>query len=245
MAQDIGRSRPAAGAGRALAALLIFGIAFGYVEAAVVVYLRAIYQPLRARLHPQARPGDLFPLIRADELRAAGPEHARRLVIELGREAATLVMLAGAAWATASSFRTFFASFLIAFGVWDIFYYVFLKLMIDWPESLWTWDLLFLLPVPWVGPVIAPVIVAATMIVTGATVRLREAAGRPVRLRGGDWAMVVAGGIVLVTAFCWDFRNTTAGGEPNPFHWPLFTAGLAAGLAGFVRGLRRGKPRHF
>ncbi len=245
MVQHIGHTRPAAGAARALAAILVFGIAFGYVEAAVVVYLRTIYQPLRERLNPQAAPGDLFPLIRADELRAEGPEYTRRLLVELGREAATLAMLAGMAWATASCFRTFFASFVIAFGIWDTFYYVFLKLLIDWPASVWTWDILFLLPVPWVGPVIAPLIVAAAMVIAGTTVWLREAAGRPLRPRAGDWAMVVAGGIVLVTAFCWDFRNTAAGGYPNPFNWPLFAVGLAVGVAGLVRPLRRGMPRRF
>src|SRR5262245_19523992 len=79
---------------RVLAALLLFGVSFGYVEAAVVVYLRALYEPVHQRLHPGRAPGDLFPVIRLDQLEAEGPEHLRRLAAELAREAMTLAMLA-------------------------------------------------------------------------------------------------------------------------------------------------------
>ena len=78
---------------RVIAALFLFGISFGYVEAAVVVYLRAIYDPVRQRIHPERKPGDLFPLITPQQLADAGPENPRRLLIEIGREAATMVML--------------------------------------------------------------------------------------------------------------------------------------------------------
>ncbi len=152
---------------RAVAALFLFGISFGYVEAAVVVYLRAIYDPIRRQIHPERKPGELFPLITSDELAKAGPENPRRLLIEVGREAATMVMLAAVALAVARNFHQWFAAFSIAFGVWDIMFYVFLKLMIHWPDSLSTWDILFLIPLPWVGPVWAPVLVALTMIVCG------------------------------------------------------------------------------
>jgi hypothetical protein len=152
---------------RILVALLLFGVAFGYVEAAIVVYLRAIYDPIRQRIHPQIQPGELFPLIRLGELRAEGDEHVRRLAAEIVREAATLVILTAVALAVARNLREWFAAFMITFGLWDVFYYVFLKVLIDWPASLMTWDLLFLLPVPWVGPVLSPVIVALSMMVGG------------------------------------------------------------------------------
>ncbi len=84
---------------RAIAALFLFGISFGYVEAAVVVYLRAIYNPIRARLHPERSPDDLFPLITQQELANTGPENSRRLAIEVVREAATMVMLGAVALA--------------------------------------------------------------------------------------------------------------------------------------------------
>src|SRR5579863_4999503 len=193
---------------RAVAALFLFGISFGYVEAAVVVYLRAIYNPIRARLHPERAPADLFPLITSRELANAGPENPRSLLIEIGREASTMLMLGAAALAVAGNFRQWMAAFAIAFGVWDISFYAFLKLMIHWPESLNTWDILFLIPLPWVGPVWAPVLVALTMIVCGLI------ALRPGGLRGGLplWAGVLAGAAIIVLAFVWDFRNTSAGG---------------------------------
>ena len=174
---------------RAIAALFVFGISFGYVEAAVVVYLRAIYNPIRARLHPERGPDDLFPLITQKELANTGPENSRRLAIEVGREAATMVMLAAVALAAARNLHEWIAAFAIAFGVWDISFYAFLKLMIHWPESLRTWDILFLIPLPWVGPVWAPVLVALTMIVCG-VISLRAGG---VRGRLPHWAGVLAG----------------------------------------------------
>jgi hypothetical protein len=215
---------------RAVAALFLFGISFGYVEAAVVVYLRAIYNPIRARLHPERSPNDLFPLITPRELADSGPENPRRLAIEVGREAATMVMLSAAALAVARNFPEWIAAFAIAFGVWDICFYAFLKLMIHWPESLNTWDILFLIPLPWVGPVWAPVLVALTMIVCG-LISLRAGG---IRGRLLHWAGVLMGAAIIVLAFMWDFRNTSAGGIPNPFNWPLFLVGEALGLSAFL-----------
>jgi hypothetical protein len=225
--------------GRTITALVLFGVSFGYVEAAVVVYLRGIYEPMRMEIIPGARPGALFPLPRLDQIKAAGPQHVRLLMGELGREAATLVVLAAVALAVSHNFHQWFGAFVVAFGVWDVFYYVFLKILIDWPASLFTWDILFLLPVPWVGPVLAPVLVALSMIVAGVVVLWLESIGRAVRLGRANWTAVVLGGLLIVAAYCWDFRNTGAGGEPNPFNWPMLAAGEMLGLAGFVRGLRR------
>lgn len=224
---------------RIVAALFLFGISFGYVEAAVVVYLRALYDPVRQHLHPQRNPGDLFPLITPRQLAAAGPENPRRLLIEVGREAATMLMLASIALAVARNFQHWFAAFAIAFGVWDISFYAFLKLMIHWPQSLGTWDILFLIPLPWVGPVWAPVLVALSMIVCGLiSLRLGSARGRPLH-----WLGVLAGAVVIVIAFVWDFRNTSTGGLPNPFNWPLFLFGEAIGLSAFLAAVARREYR--
>ncbi len=215
---------------RAVAALFLFGISFGYVEAAVVVYLRAIYDPIRARLHPERGPHDLFPLITQKEIANTGPENTRRLGIEIGREAATMLMLGAVALAAARNPHQWMAAFAIAFGVWDISFYAFLKLMIHWPESLSTWDILFLIPLPWVGPIWAPVLVALSMIVCG-LISLRAGG---IRGRIPHWTGVLGGAIVIIIAFVWDFRNTTAGGFPNPFNWPLFLLGEAIGLSAFL-----------
>lgn len=219
---------------RIVVALFLFGISFGYVEAAVVVYLRAIYNPIRARLHPERSPNDLFPLITSQQLADAGPENPRRLAIEVGREAATMVMLGAVALAVARNLHQWMAAFVIVFGVWDIAFYAFLRLMMHWPESLGTWDILFLIPLPWVGPVWAPVVVALSMIVCG-LISLRAGG---IRGRLPHWAGVLAGALVIVIAFVWDFRNTSAGGIPHAFQWPLFLAGEAIGLTAFLAAVK-------
>ena len=219
---------------RAVAALFLFGISFGYLEAAVVVYLRAIYDPIRRELHPERAPNDLFPLITPQQLVNTGPENAHRLAIEVGREAATMLMLAAVALAVARNLHQWIAAFAIAFGVWDISFYAFLKLMIHWPDSLSTWDILFLIPLPWVGPIWAPVLVALTMIVCG-LISLRAGG---IRGTAAHWIGVLGGAAVIILAFVWDFRNTTAGGWPNHFNWPLLLVGEAIGLCAFIAALR-------
>jgi hypothetical protein len=211
----------------------------------VVVYLRAIYDPIRERLHPGRARGELFPLISPKELADAGPENPRRLLIEIGREAATIAMLAAAGILTGRNFNQRLAAFAVVFGLWDIFFYLFLKLMIDWPQSILTWDILFLIPLPWVGPVIAPVIVAISMVICGMISLLRGG----LEARPLEWIAMVAGGLMVILSFVWDYRNIMAGGLPNPFNWPLFAAGEAIALAAFLsaartRGYRESrKPR--
>jgi hypothetical protein len=222
---------------RILIALVLFGAAFGYIEAAAAIYLRVLYEPIHQRAFPGCPPGDLFPLLTLERLAAEGPSGMLCLWIELGREAATLVLLAALGLALGRSFRHGFAIFLIGFGLWDLFYYVFLKALIGWPDSLLAWDLLFLLPVPWAGPVLAPVLVAVGMVGAGTLVLWREARGRPVRMAWSHWAGLTAAGLVIVAAFCWDFRNQLDGGPPNPFPWPLFGLGAALGALTFGHAL--------
>jgi hypothetical protein len=234
----------AAGLGRVLAALVLFGVGFGFVEAAVVVYLRAAYEPLHERLYPRehADPllGGLLPFLPLERLQSESPSFVSWRATELAREVATLLMLVGAALAVARSCREWFAAFVLAFGLWDLFYYVFLKVLIGWPASLLTWDILFLLPVPWVAPVLAPGLVALAMVVAGAVTLEREAAGRPLRLTWAHWLLLGTGGAILIASFCWDLPNIEAGGLPNPFPWPLFALGLGLGLAAFGHALRAG-----
>jgi hypothetical protein len=117
--------------------------------------------------------------------------------------------------------------------------------MIDWPQSILTWDILFLIPLPWVGPVIAPVIVAISMVICGMISLLRGG----LEARPLEWIAMVAGGLMVILSFVWDYRNIMAGGLPNPFNWPLFAAGEAIALAAFLsaartRGYRESrKPR--
>jgi hypothetical protein len=239
LADSIGPASARPGLFRTLTALLLFGVSFAYLEATVVVYLRGLYEPLHAVLYPDAPAGSLFPILRPEQLEAAGPQYVRWMLTELVREAATLAILAAIALAVARNGRQWFAAFMIAFGVWDFFFYIWLRVLIGWPSSLMEWDLLFLLPVPWVGPVIAPVLVAASMIFAGVVILKREADGRHVAFTFGHWGAILCGGMLVIVAFCWDFGNIMAGGVPSAFNWPLLLLGEAAGLAAFLHALTR------
>jgi hypothetical protein len=219
-------------------ALIVFGIAFGYVEAAIVAYLRYLYNPLRLQFYPGTS-GQIFPLLSIEQLRQLGPEHVRLLKTELGRELATLLMLAGVALVAARKAREFVAAFLVCFGVWDITFYLFLRVLLHWPASLLTWDILFLIPVPWTGPVIAPVLVSLSMVGCGVMLLRCEYAGKPLQLSQLQWALIVVGGVLIMAAFVWDFRNTASGGNPRPFNWTLFIAGETIGTSSFLGSFRR------
>src|SRR4030043_1288929 len=126
--------------------VVVFGIAFAYIEASVVVYLREIFHPS----------GFTFPLAEF----GITPLWKRLLLTETGREAATLVVIFTASWLFGRNLRQRFAFFLTIFAVWDIFYYVWLKVLINWPASIMDWDILFLIPTVWAGPVIAPILIS-------------------------------------------------------------------------------------
>ncbi len=221
-------------------AILLFGISFGYVEAAVVTYLRPQFDAVRATFLPQSSGGDLFPLLSAQQVRAAGPGMVRMVGTELAREAATLVMLGAVAAAAGGNFQQGLAFLLLAFGAWDISYYAFLKVLIDWPKSLLAWDILFLIPVPWSGPVLAPVLVALTMVATGLVYLWRESNGHSIRLRVAHWICAFAGALLILAAFTWDYRNVLAGGMPKPFHWPLFALGEVLWVMAFLHWMSGG-----
>jgi len=197
----------------------VFAVAFAYVESAVVVYLRAIYYP----------EGFAFPITLVPDALSS---------VEIGREAATIVMLIVAGALAGSDLWERFLLFCIAFGVWDIFYYVWLWVFLRWPPSLLTWDILFLLPVPWVGPVLAPVLVAVAMIACCGMLLRIKARGVRLSFGPGVWALAVAGGLVVLASFMIDFRSAIDGTMPQPFRWWLFGAGMAAGLAAFAAGVR-------
>ena len=208
-----------------------YAIAMALLEAAVVVYLRALYYP-----H-----GVGFPLSPVDHDLGMGA---------VAREAATKLMLLAPAAMVARSASVRFAWFCFAFGVWDIFYYVWLKVFLDWPASLFDWDILFLIPVPWVGPVLAPCIVSLGLIAFAIVVlheRQRSASLTVARWR---WITLVGGALVMISSFMLDYlRHLAAKGAlaqawsigldaadtfasatdyvPTAFPWWLFLLGLA------------------
>jgi len=213
---------------RRLSAILLFGVAFGYLESAVVTYLRALHEPVRQHYYPGRPASELFPLLTLDETRSAAPEQIRVIAVEIGREAATLVMLAALALAVSKNASQWAAAFAIAFGIWDLAFYAGLRVLIDWPASLLTWDVLFLIPVPWAAPVLAPCLVSLAMIASGVW-QLQHA----VRIGARHWAGILLGAAILIVSFTLDYRNLLAGGTPHPFAWGTFTAGLAVGLISY------------
>jgi hypothetical protein len=225
--------------------LLLFGTAFGYLEAAVVSYLRTLHEPARLRYYSGRAPGDLFPLLTLQQLRASGPVQTQTLPVEVGREAATIIMLAAVALAVARNAGQWAAAFVIGFGAWDLTFYLFLKLLLGWPASLLTWDILFLIPVPSVGPVWAPVLVSVAMIVAGVWQFRSEACERPVRIGWAEWVGILVGATIIVVAFAMDYRNIMAGGRPEQFHWAVFLVGFSIGVGSYVRAVvrwGRGQP---
>lgn len=139
---------------------VIFAAAMGYLEAAVVVYLRELYYPGGFNIPVKVK----FPFIKFGPVKELKPFSRRLIVTELCREISTIIMLLSVALLAGHSLITCAAYFLLAFGVWDIFYYVFLKIILDWPESFSTTDVFFLIPTPWIGPVWLPVLLSAIII---------------------------------------------------------------------------------
>ena len=214
--------------------VVVFAMAFAWVESAVVVYLRKIYFP----------GGFSFPLV----VKWEGGRHVvdSLVRIELGREIATIVMLVGIGWVAGRNRFQKFCFFMLAFGIWDIFYYVWLKVMIGWPESLMTWDLLFYVPLPWVGPVITPVLIALTMATAGTLIIYFDEKGCDITWRWYDMAIELFCALLMIVAFCWDWKNIIQvpgsperTGMPNPFAWWLYLPAYILAVAYFVHRLRR------
>ncbi|MEX0736796.1 MAG: hypothetical protein WD182_05090 [Bacteroidota bacterium] len=203
-----------------LAGVILFAIAFAFVESSVVVYLRALYYP----------EGFQFPL------KLLGNHH---LAVELAREGATLVMLAAVGMIAGVTRWERFAYFLIAFGVWDIFYYIWLKVAIGWPASILDWDILFLIPVPWIGPVIAPVLVSVLMIVAGFLILHRDHHHGAFRVPLKVWIIALAGTALILLSFTIDTAATLRQHPPEPYHYELFAAGIALYLVAMVMAFRQ------
>jgi hypothetical protein len=165
-----------------------FAIAMGFLEAAVVVYMRDILYP----------GGFSFPL---------SPIPVNLAVTELLREVATLVMLVTVGIMAARRFSTGFAWFIYSFAIWDIFYYVFLKLLLGWPESLLTWDVLFLIPTTWTGPVLSAVLVSMTMIFLAMVILVYAERGKETRIRRVEWMGLILGSLVLIFGFVFDYSQ--------------------------------------
>ena len=221
----------------------IYSVAMAFLESAVVVYIRELYYP----------DGFLFPLKLIDKHIA---------VTELIREIATVIMLLAIAFLSGKSAAQRFAYFILSFAIWDIFYYVFLYFILAWPASIMDWDVLFLLPVTWVGPVIAPVINSLMMIVL-AIVILRIDIIRKINIPKWTWALLIIGSFVVIIAYTEDYIsymiNYLSFSEminpsntelifkyalnyiPDSFNWYIYLAGIGMHLAGILYLISKNK----
>lgn len=208
--------------------LFVFGIAMGILEAIVVIYIRQLYYPS----------GFAFPLKWMSSNIA---------FFEWIREAATIVMLVSVGILTGKNNIQQLCYFLFSFGIWDIVYYIALKALIHWPISILDWDILFLIPITWVGPVLAPVICSITMIVGALGIVYLEDSDFSVVIKIQHWILSVSGAFIIFCTFIWDYTKIIyenhffndffhllqnekfikifTNYQPEKYHWIVFSLG--------------------
>lgn len=222
--------------------LFIFAVSMGFLEAIVVVYLRELYYP----------DGFRFPL-------KVLPQWL--MAVEIIREFSTMLMLLSVAWISGKNFLQRLSVFLFIFGVWDIFYYVALKIFLNWPDSLLTWDILFLIPITWLGPVLAPVICSVIMILLLFIFEYFRLRNNSAKLKWTELGLMIIGAIIIYFTFTYDvgmliikgqysgslvnlaenenFINDLMVYEPTNFLWVIFISGLIFIFGGIILYIRR------
>jgi hypothetical protein len=186
--------------------LVVFAAAMAFVEAAVVVYLRDLLGG-----------GPLFPM------KDLSP---KLLAVEIAREGATVVMLLCAASLSFRGGARRMGAFLLAFAVWDVFYYVWLRVAIGWPSGLSDWDILFLIPLPWVGPVWSVLLICVGMLVYS-VLFLRAPEDAPFAPGAWGWAAGAAGALAVIGTYIHEWVKIGYGkGIPSGFSLPPYFAGI-------------------
>jgi hypothetical protein len=196
--------------------VMAYAAAMAWVEAAVVAYLRIMID----RIDPYQP--DPLPLV-------GGIGGA-----ELVREGATLLMHLAVGALAGQTRRSRFGFAAAAFGAWDLLYYVFLRLITGWPHSLLDWDILFLIPLPWWGPVLSPAAIAALMLAGGTLLGLGDRPAQPLPVGKRSWAAGAAGATLALycfTAAAWGAIGSGPEGIrqalPTEFPWLTFSIALA------------------
>ena len=213
---------------RKLLWLALFSVAIAYLEATVVIYLRQLYYP--------------------DNLLVIFPPKifsSFNLIVELIREAATIVIMISVAFVFENKSRTrIFAAFIFQFGVWDIFYYIWLKATIGWPVSWTEWDILFLIPWTWLGPWICPVLISILFVTWSSIVIIsdREYLLWKINL----WSFITGSALALISflqpASPYIFENRVEDFQnyvPSNFWWSVFLAGILLMTTGLIRSVAK------
>lgn len=205
--------------GQRLAWLAVYASAMGLLEAICVIYLRRLF-PVETN----------FPIPPLERMR-----------IEIIREASTILMLVAVAWLAGIHLRSRLACFFFAFGIWDILYYVGLARLAGWPKSVLDWDCLFLIPKPWYGPVLAPVLISLYFVGACLYLHWRETRPAPARLTGPVIALQLLAFLTWYGSFVKDAARITSHGFGGiRYAWELFAVGLVIALAGLWLA---GRPR--
>lgn len=209
--------------------MVVFGIAFGYFEAAVVVYLREIFYP----------DGFTFPLTEFGI--GISPLWRQLLITEIGREVASMVLILTAAWLFGRNLQQRFAYFMAIFAIWDILYYVWLKVLLNWPNSIMDWDILFLIPIAWASPVLYPVLISLALLLLAIIILYRDSRTRPIKPTLLDWLVFILAGLVVVVSFCIAGLHITEPDFQSYFHEWLFALGYISAIAAFLKCLLKSK----
>lgn len=205
--------------------IAVFSIAMAYLEAAVVVYMRMIFYPEGFQFPLKIMPTSTF-------------------FIEFGRELSTIVMLVVISYLSGKTRIKRFFYFIFCFGIWDIFYYVWLKVFLNWPTSIFQNDILFLIPIPWVGPVIAPVIVSLTMIIASVLSLNLQGKGFTLKVEKEHLLLAILGCIIILISFFWNVYTVNLLEVSNPgFQWEIFFIGEVMLIIGLILFLKKTNPR--
>jgi len=201
-----------------------FAIAFALIESAIVVYIRGIYYP----------EGFVFPL---------KPIAIHHLTTELIREFSTLVVILAVSVLAGKTGWQRFAYYIFTFGIWDIFYYVWLKVLLDWPASIFEFDVLFLIPLPWIAPVLAPVLISILLVVSGYLIVRKEERDGLFKPPRASWMLSILGSVVILYSFMHDLGATLRFRMPSEFAWHFFTAGMILLVAAVIKAFAPRKKR--
>lgn len=213
----------------------IFSIAMGVLEAIVVIYIRMVYYPA----------GFSFPL----KFLTLDMMH-----VEWIREISTVIMLAVVGFLSGKDNLSRFLYFLYSFAVWDITYYATLKIYLNWPANLLDWDILFLIPLPWLGPVLAPVICSALMLFMAVSFIYMKKVVRDFRVYPREWVFILTGTTLVILSYTQDFITLIFQNEfnlndnsdfwktaslymPEKFNWLTFGTGIALILMSLIFSL--------
>lgn len=211
--------------GLRLTSVIIFAIAMGIMEAICVVYIRQIIFP----------PDGIISDIQSGNFNFS---------LEIIRELITMIMLSTVSILAAYNWRTRLAMFFLAFGVWDILYYVGLRIFLNWPQSIMDWDTLFLIPIPWYSPVLVPVLISIYFIVGSIFIIIHEGNGTKLKFSPTVIFLQFLAFCVWLVSFMINTPHINNFGYENvSYSWILFNIALILGIISLRLSLSTAKKK--